>query len=207
MEIFIETFNPGPNVLTLAFVGTLIAEMVQSRNFIVRHQHIARLMTGREIHSGFYSYFGFSAGAVSAYGLAKGSLALTIGGGCSLLSLFCALAILRLGQVNFKGLIIAAFCLLGIPAMTIFPAKDLAFLAIGLVVGYSLVKEAKEAWQDQLRPRRTWPEMISGFIASTFWLAYGNAANIWSLQVLYWIFSLTWMSLILAGIHFRRRKE
>jgi len=194
------------NMLTISFVATMIFTVLQAIAFIKQNQRILKTKSGQSVSFSFYSFFGFSALAVSVFGLTNKSLALSINGLLGILSLMIVINLLRFKKITNKEKIIGLFSVLALPTMIFSPNRDIVFLILGLIIGVTLGIQIFEIWKNKSSGSYHPSQVFVSISSCSFWLIYSIIVNIWAMQITNSLFLFLWIALLLSYLKFKNKE-
>lgn len=201
---FTEIGKFGINVLTLSFVATMVFTILQAIAFLKQNQRILKTKSGQSVSFSFYSFFGFSALAVTVFGLTNQSLALSINGLLGIFSLIIAINLLRFKKITKKEKIIGIISILALPAMIFSPNRDVIFLALGFIIGITIGIQILEIWKNKSSGSYHPTQIFISITSCSFWLIYSIIMNIWAMEITNSLFLLLWFILLFSYLKFRK---
>ncbi len=202
---FAEITGFGINILTLSFFATMVFTILQAIAFLKQNQKIVRTKSGESVSFSFYSYFGFSALAVTVFGLHNQSLALTINGLLGILSLVITINLIRFKKISRKEKLVGSFSVLVLPLMILSSNKDLIFLILGFIIGITLAIQVVEIWKNKSSGAYHSGQIFVSLVSCSFWLVYSIVANIWAMQVTNVLFLTLWFAILFSYFKFKKR--
>jgi uncharacterized protein with PQ loop repeat len=205
MADFTEITGFGMNMLTLSFGATMFFTVFQAIGFLKQNRKIIKRRSGESVSISFYSFFGFSALAVTVFGLSKQSLALSINGLLGILSLIITINLLRFKKISKKERVIVMFSTLALPVMIFSPNKDIIFLILGLIIAVALTTQIAEIWRNKNSGSYHPFQIFVGITSCSFWLVYAIITGIGVMQITNTLFVL--LHFILLFFYFKFRKN
>lgn len=203
---FAELKGFGVNILTLSFLVTMVFTILQGIAFLKQNQRIIKTKSGESVSFSFYSFFGFSALAVTVFGLTNKSLALSINGLLGLLSLVVVINLLRFKKINKKEKIIGIVSILALPAMIFSPNRDIIFLVLGFIIGITLGIQIFEIWKNKSSGSYHPTQIFVSISSCSFWLIYSIIMKIWAMQATNSLFLFLWFMLLFSYLKFKKKK-
>lgn len=202
---FAELSEFGINMLTISFVATMVFTALQAIALLEQNQRIIKTKSGQSVSFSFYSFFGISALAVTVFGLANQSLALSINGLLGILSLIITANILRFKKITKKEKIVGILSVLVLPIMIFSPNKDIVFLVIGFFVGFNLAVQIIEIWENKSSGSYHSTQIFVNIAACSFWLIYSFIMKIWVMEVMNIAFLVLWFVLLSSYLKFKNK--
>lgn len=202
---FAEIKGFGLNALTLTFLATMFFTILQANAFIKQNQKIIKNKSGESVSFSFYSYFGFSALAVTVFGLYNKSLALSINGLLGILSLLIVVNLWRFKKIKGQEKFIAALSVAALPLMIFSSQKDLIFLLLGFIIGLTLISQIYEIWKNRSAGAYHPGQIFVSLSSCSFWLAYSIVAKIWAMQITNGLFLSLWLLLLFSFFKFKNK--
>jgi uncharacterized protein with PQ loop repeat len=202
---FAEIREFGINLLTLSFIATMVFTALQAIAFLKQNQRIIKTKSGQSVSFSFYSFFGFSALAVTVFGLTNQSLALSINGLLGILSLIITINLLRFKKISKKEMIIGGLSILALPTMIFSPNRDAIFLALGLIIGATLGIQVIEIWKNKSSGSYHPTQIFVSIASCSFWLIYSIIMNIWAMEITNSLFLSLWFILLFSYLKFRNK--
>ncbi|MDD2637280.1 MAG: hypothetical protein PHW82_17470 [Bacteroidales bacterium] len=202
---FTEIREFGVNMLALSFVATMVFTVLQAIAFLKQNQRIIQTKSGQSVSFSFYSFFGFSALAVTVFGLTNQSLALSINGLLGILSLIITANLLRFKKISKKEIILGSFSVLALPAMIFSPNRDIIFLILGLIIGVTIGTQIFEIWKNKSSGAYHPTQIFVSIVSCSFWLIYSIIMNIWAMEITNSLFLLLWFVLLFSYLKFKNK--
>lgn len=202
---FIEIEAFGINILSLSFVATLLFTLFQGIAFIKQNKKILKTKSSKSVSFSFYSFFGFSALAVTIYGLYNQSLALSINGLLGFISLVIAINIIKFRKLAKGELRIGLISAIAIPLMIIVPQKDFIFLGLGLIIAKTLMMQILEIWKNKSSGAYHSGQIFVSITSCSFWLIYSIIVKIWPMMIINTLFLLLWFLLLFSYFKFKEK--
>jgi uncharacterized protein with PQ loop repeat len=203
MENFVEIKNWGMNLSTLVFIVTIFFTLLQAVALIKQNNKIVKNRSGESVSFIFFSYYGFSALAVIAYGLFNHSLALTVNGFLGFLVLVIIFNLLRFRKNSVTEKVIGLGSALAIPLIIFLPQKDVLFLIFGSIVMMTISLQIIEIWKNKSSGSVHLAQTIVSLFSGSVWLIYAIMTGIWPLQVMNSIGLILWMGVLLSYLKFK----
>lgn len=203
---FAELHGFGVNMLTISFVATMIFTVFQAIAFIKQNQKILNTKSGELVSFSFYSFFGFSALAITVFGLANQSLALSINGLLGFFSLAIVINLLRFKKITNKEKIVGFFSILALPTMIFSPNRDVIFLILGIIIAITIGIQIIEIWKNRSSGSYHPNQIFVSIISCSFWLAYSIVVKIWAMQITNSLFLFLWIALLLSYLKFKNKE-
>lgn len=203
---FAELKDFGVNMLTLSFLATMVFTVLQVIAFLKQNQRIIKTKSGQSVSFSFYSFFGFSALAVTVFGLTNQSLALSINGLLGILSLVITINLLRFKKITKKEIIVGGVSVLALPAMIFSPNRDVIFLTLGIIIGVTIGIQILEIWKNKSSGSYHPTQIFVSIVSCTFWLIYSIIMNIWAMEITNSLFLFIWFVLLFSYLKFKKRK-
>ena len=200
---FLEIDGFGINILSLTFVVTLISTAFQAIAFIKQNKKILKARSSKSVSFSFYSFFGFSALAITVYGLHNQSLALSINGLLGFLSLAIAVNIFKFRKLTEKEISTGLFSTIAVPLMIIAPEKDYVFLGLGLIIGVTLMIQILEIWKNKSSGAYHSGQIFVSITSCSFWLIYSIIVIIYPMIITNSLFLFLWILLLFSYLKFR----
>lgn len=204
---FAEIKGFGINVLTFSFVATMVFTVFQAIAFLKQNQKIIKTRSGESVSVSFYSFFGFSALAITVFGLFNQSLALSINGLLGILSLIVTINILRFKKISKKEKTIIKVSVLALPLMIFSPDKDIIFLVLGLIISATLVAQIVEIWANKSSGSYHSFQIFVSIVSCSFWLSYSIAVKIVVMQITNSLFLLLWFTILFSYLKFKKNTD
>lgn len=205
MMRFVEIEGFGMNILTLSFSATVVFTVLQAIAFVKQNQKIIRTKSGESVSFSFYSFFGFSALAVTVFGFTNNSLALTINGFLGILSLVVVINLIRFKKITKKEKFLGLISVLALPVMILSPNKDVIFLILGFIVGTTLVVQIVEIWKNKSSGSYHPSQIFVSIASCSFWLAYSLVMDIWPIKITNSMFLVSWLILLFSYYKFKKK--
>jgi uncharacterized protein with PQ loop repeat len=202
---FAELKEFGINMLTLSFLATMVFTMLQAIAFLKQNQRIIKTKSGQSVSFSFYSFFAFSALAVTVFGLTNQSLALSINGLLGILSLVITINLLRFKKITKKEMIVGSLSVLALPAMIFSPNRDVIFLALGFIIGITMGIQILEIWKNKSSGSYHPTQIFVSIFSCSFWLIYSIIMNIWAMEITNSLFLLLWFVLLFSYLKFKNK--
>ncbi len=202
---FAEISRFGINMLTLSFVVTMIFTVLQAIAFLKQNGRIIKTKSGLSVSFSFYSFFGFSALAVTVFGLTNQSLALSINGLLGIISLIITANLLRFKKITKKEIIVGSLSVLALPAMIFSPNRDIIFLALGLIIGITIGFQIIEIWRNKSSGAYHPTQIFVSIASCSFWLIYSIIMKIWAMEITNSLFLLLWFVLLFSYLKFKNK--
>lgn len=203
---FAEISGFGFNMLSLSFIATMIFTLFQAIAFIKQNQRIIKTRSGQSVSFSFYSFFGFSALAVTVFGLSHNSLALSINGLLGFISLTIAINLIRFKKISRQEKIVGVLSTLALPTMIFSPNQDIIFLALGLIIGMTIGIQILEIWKNRSSGSYHPTQIFVSIVSCSFWLIYSIIMNIWAMEITNSLFLSLWFILLFSYLKFRPKK-
>lgn len=200
---FLEIDGFGINILSLTFVVTLISTAFQAIAFIKQNKKILKTRSSKSVSFSFYSFFGFSALAITIYGLHNQSLALSINGLLGFLSLAIAVNIFKFRKLTEKEISTGLFSTIAVPLMIIAPEKDYVFLGLGLIIGVTLMIQIWEIWKNKSSGAYHSGQIFVSITSCSFWLIYSIIVIIYPMIITNSLFLFLWILLLFSYLKFK----
>lgn len=127
MTAFTEIQNFGWNLITASFLATLAFTTAQGYALYQQNRKILQHRSGKSTSFVFFSYYTFSALAVSIYGWYKHSLALSINGLLGFIALAIIINLLRFKNISGPERLLGLGAAIVIPLIIVVPQKDALF--------------------------------------------------------------------------------
>ncbi len=202
---FAEISGFGINMLTLSFAATMAFTILQAIAFLKQNQRIIKTKSGQSVSFSFYSFFGFSALAVTVFGLTNQSLALSINGLLGIISLIIAVNLLRFKKLTKKEKIVGGLSVLALPVMIFSPNRDVIFLALGLIIGITVGIQIIEIWKNKSSGSYHSAQVFVSIASCSFWLIYSIIMKIWAMEITNSLFLLLWFVLLFSYFKFKNK--
>jgi uncharacterized protein with PQ loop repeat len=203
---FAELKGFGANMLTISFVATMIFTLFQAIAFVKQNRRILKTKSGESVSFSFYSFFGFSALAITVFGLTNQSLALSINGLLGFFSLIIVVNLLRFKKITNREKIIGFLSALALPIMIFSPNRDIVFLFLGLIIGVTLSIQILEIWKNKSSGSYHPNQVFVSISSCSFWLIYSIIVNIWAMQITNSLFLFLWIALLLSYLKFKNKE-
>lgn len=203
---FAELKGFGVNMLTISFVATMIFTLFQAIAFVKQNRRILKTKSGESVSFSFYSFFGFSALAITVFGLTNQSLALSINGLLGFFSLIIVVNLLRFKKITNREKIIGFLSALALPIMIFSPNRDIVFLVLGLIIGVTLSIQILEIWKNKSSGSYHPNQIFVSISSCSFWLIYSIIVNIWAMQITNSLFLFLWIVLLLSYLKFKNKE-
>ncbi len=200
---FAEVSGFGINMLTLSFVATMTFTVLQSIAFLKQNRRIIKTKSGQSVSFSFYSFFSFSALAVTLFGLTNQSLALSINGLLGILSLIITINLLRFKKITKKETIMGSISMLALPSMIFSPNRDIVFLVLGLIIGVTIGIQIVEIWRNKSSGAYHPAQVFVSIASCSFWLIYSIIMKIWAMEITSSLFLLLWFILLFSYLKFK----
>lgn len=202
---FAEIGGFGINLLTLSFMATMVFTMLQAIAFLKQNQRIVKTKSGQSVSFSFYSFFGFSALAVTVFGLTNQSLALSINGLLGIFALVITLNLLRFKKITKKEKVVGVISILVLPAMIFSPNRDVLFLALGIIIGVTIGAQIIEIWENKSSGSYHPDQIFVSIASSSFWLIYAIIMDIWAMEIVNSLFLLLRFVLLFSYLKFKEK--
>lgn len=206
MVEFVEIKNFGINMLTFSFLATMVFTALQAVAFLKQNKRIVETKSSQSVSFSFYSFFGFSALAVTIFGLTNQSLALSINGLLGFLSIVIAINILRFKKISKKEKVIGLISILALPVMIFSPDRNIIFLILGMIIGVTIGIQVIEIWKNKSSGSYHPAQIFVSLASCSFWLIYSIIMNIWAMEVTNSIFLFFWLLLLFSYLKFKNKK-
>lgn len=193
-------------MLTISFVATMIFTLFQAIAFVKQNRRILKTKSGESVSFSFYSFFGFSALAITVFGLTNQSLALSINGLLGFFSLIIVVNLLRFKKITNREKIIGFLSALALPIMIFSPNRDIVFLFLGLIIGVTLSIQILEIWKNKSSGSYHPNQVFVSISSCSFWLIYSIIVNIWAMQITNSLFLFLWIALLLSYLKFKNKE-
>lgn len=201
---FKEIINFGINFETAIFLITMFFTIFQAIALTKQRKKIRKEKSGKSVSFSFFSYYGFSALAVSLYGLYGGSLALVINGSLlGSLALAIVVNIPKFKKLKKEEIIAGIISSTVLPLMIILPQKDLLFLIFGLIVTFSLLFQIIEIWKNKSSGAVHLAQTIVSIFSVSFWLTYAFVFKFWPLQIINSIALILWITMLFSYLKYK----
>lgn len=201
MTAFTEIQNFGWNLITASFLATLVFTTAQGYALYRQNRKILQHRSGKSTSFVFFSYYTFSALAVSIYGWYKHSLALSINGLLGFIALAIIINLLRFKNISGFERLLGLGAAIVIPLIIVVPQKDALFLIFGIIVILTISAQILEIWKNKSSGSVHPGQAVVSIFSSLFWLSYALIVNIWPLKIINSIGLALW--LILLGSYFK----
>lgn len=203
---FAELNGFGLNMLSVSFVATMIFTLLQATAFLKQNRRILKTKSGKSVSFSFYSYFGFSALAITIYGLTNQSLALSINGLLGIISLIISFNLIRFKKITRKEKILGIISLFALPLMIFSPNRDVIFLGLGLIIGITIGMQIIEIWKNKSSGAYHPTQIFVSIISCSFWLIYSIIMKIWAMQTTNTLFLTLFFILLFSYFKFKKNK-
>ena len=182
LDKFVEIKQFGLNAVTVAFFGTLLFTVLQAIALLKQRAKVRKTRSGESVSFIFFTYFGFSALAVSIYGNYKSSLALVLNGLLGFFSLAIVVNLLRFKPLSKVEKRSGIASMLVIPAIIIFPQKDIVFFVFCLIISATLLLQIVEIIKNKSSGSVHPTQSVVSIFSSSFWLTYAVITGNWALM-------------------------
>ncbi|MEI6378907.1 MAG: SemiSWEET family transporter [Candidatus Falkowbacteria bacterium] len=204
---FTEIQSFGFNTLTVIFFITILFTVLQGYALYKQNKKVLKTKSGKSVSFIFFAYFGFSALAVSIYGLYKCSLALAINGLLGFLSLAIVFNLLRFKPLGTREKILGLGSVIVIVLVIIIPQKDILFLFFGLVISATLLMQILEVWNNKSSGSVDPKQAFFSIFSSTFWLIYAIITSNLAFTIVSAVAVLMWAAMIILYLVFKDKPE